>query len=46
MDATADADHFIVAYPQALIPDGTRLRLEHPWRAHGQREVPAGQRAE
>ncbi len=23
MDATADADHFIVAYPQALIPDGT-----------------------
>ena len=22
MDATADADHFIVAYPQALIPDG------------------------
>jgi polyhydroxybutyrate depolymerase len=23
MDATADAGHFIVAYPQALIPDGT-----------------------
>ncbi len=23
MDTTADADHFIVAYPQALIPDGT-----------------------
>ena len=23
MDATADADHFIVAYPQALIPDGS-----------------------
>ncbi len=23
MDATADADHFIVAYRQALIPDGT-----------------------
>jgi polyhydroxybutyrate depolymerase len=23
MDATADADHFIVAYPQALISDGT-----------------------
>ncbi len=23
MDATADADHFIVAYPQALIADGT-----------------------
>jgi polyhydroxybutyrate depolymerase len=23
MDATADTDHFIVAYPQALIPDGT-----------------------
>jgi polyhydroxybutyrate depolymerase len=23
MDATADADHFIAAYPQALIPDGT-----------------------
>jgi polyhydroxybutyrate depolymerase len=23
MDATADADHFIVAYPQALIPDET-----------------------
>ena len=23
MDATADADHFIVAYPQALIEDGT-----------------------
>jgi polyhydroxybutyrate depolymerase len=23
MDATADADQFIVAYPQALIPDGT-----------------------
>ena len=23
MDAAADADHFIVAYPQALIPDGT-----------------------
>jgi polyhydroxybutyrate depolymerase len=22
MDATADADHFVVAYPQALIPDG------------------------
>ena len=22
MDATADADHFIVAYPQAVIPDG------------------------
>jgi poly(3-hydroxybutyrate) depolymerase len=26
--------------------DADRLRLEHPRRAHGQREVPASQRAE
>lgn len=32
MDATADADHFIVAYPQALIPDGTG----YDWNIPGQ----------
>lgn len=32
MDATADADHFIVAYPQALIPDG----IGYDWNIPGE----------
>ena len=32
MDATADSDRFIVAYPQALIPDGTGF----DWNAPGE----------
>ncbi|HUB38499.1 MAG TPA: PHB depolymerase family esterase [Streptosporangiaceae bacterium] len=32
MDATSDADHFIVAYPQAAIPDGTG----YDWNIPGQ----------
>ncbi len=43
MDATADADGFIVAYPQALIPDGSGF----DWNVPGQpliagRAVPSG----
>ena len=42
MDATSDADGFIVAYPQALIPDGSGF----DWNVPGQplvggRSVPA-----
>jgi polyhydroxybutyrate depolymerase len=32
MDATADADHFIAAYPQALIPDG----IGYDWNIPGE----------
>ena len=32
MDATADADHFIVAYPQALIADG----IGYDWNVPGE----------
>ncbi len=32
MDSTADADHFIVAYPQALIPDG----IGYDWNIPGE----------
>jgi polyhydroxybutyrate depolymerase len=32
MDAAADADHFIVAYPQALIPDG----IGYDWNIPGE----------
>ena len=42
MDATADADGFIVAYPQALIPDGTGFDWNVPGEPLvGGRQVPA-----
>ena len=43
MDATADTDDFIVAYPQALIPDGTGFDWNVPGvPLIGGRAVPAG----
>jgi polyhydroxybutyrate depolymerase len=43
MNATADADHFIVAYPQALIPDGTGYDWNIPGvPLIGGKPVPAG----
>jgi polyhydroxybutyrate depolymerase len=43
MDATADADDFIVAYPQALIPDGSGFDWNVPGvPLIGGRAVPAG----
>ena len=43
MDATADADGFIVAYPQALIPDGSGFDWNVPGvPLTGGRPVPAG----
>jgi polyhydroxybutyrate depolymerase len=43
MDATSDADGFIVAYPQALIPDGTGFDWNIPGvPLIGGRAVPAG----
>ena len=42
MDATADANHFIVAYPQALIPDGTGFEWNVPgYPLSGGIQVPA-----
>ena len=42
MDATADANHFIVAYPQALIPDGTGFEWNVPgYPLYGGTQVPA-----
>jgi polyhydroxybutyrate depolymerase len=43
MDATSDADGFIVAYPQALIPDGTGFDWNVPGvPLTGGRAVPSG----
>ena len=42
MDSTADADHFIVAYPQGLIPDGSGFDWNVPGEPLvGGRAVPA-----
>jgi polyhydroxybutyrate depolymerase len=43
MDLTSDTDHFIVAYPQGLIPDGSGFDWNVPGvELTGGRKVPAG----
>jgi polyhydroxybutyrate depolymerase len=43
MDLTSDTDHFIVAYPQGLIPDGSGFDWNVPGvQLTGGRNVPAG----